>query len=115
MLENTWIGVTGQLWKLYVSLVLMTATIASIAAAWAYIEREDIFIVGILSFVALGLVWLGWTFFSFRCPTCSSPVVWKVLRLLPHEESIQVAFFVLTNCPTCNHAFFDPARARSTL
>jgi hypothetical protein len=107
MLEKTWIGVTGQRWKVYISLVLMSATIASIAGAWVYADQEDLFILGILAFVGIGLTWLLWTFFSFRCPSCRSHVVWRVLRLLPHEESIQVAFFFLTNCPACKRAFFE--------
>lgn len=42
MLEKTWIGVTGQRWKIYVSLVLTSATIASMGLAWVYVDHEDI-------------------------------------------------------------------------
>lgn len=107
MLEKTWIGITRQRWKVYVSLVLMSITIASFVGALAYGDQEEIFTFGILAFVTVGLTWILWTFFSFHCPFCRTRVVWKVLRLLPHQESIHVAFFFLTNCPTCKRSFSE--------
>lgn len=112
MLEKTWIGITRQQWKVYVSLALMSVTIASFVGALAYADDEDIFTFGILVFVAIGLTWLLWTFFSFHCPFCRSRVVWRVLRLLPHQESIYVAFVFLTNCPTCKRSFCETGSRR---
>src|SRR2546427_2126855 len=105
MWEKTWIGVTGQQWKVWVSLGLLVATIVAFVAMWRTDHPELFFGLAML-FLALVLAWILWTFLSFRCPFCSARPVWIVLRHLHHEVSLEVAFFSLTNCPSCKGSFF---------
>jgi hypothetical protein len=51
------------------------------------------------------LAFVFWTLFSFSCPHCQARPIWRVLRSLPQDESVYVAFFMLSHCPVCNHSF----------
>ena len=102
MFEKTWIGVTGQRWKVYVMFGLMALTISLLVWMIFFSDGTDpavgTSIAGI--FFVVALTFFLWTFFAIHCPFCRGRVIWHVLRTLPHQDSIYVAFFFLTQCPT---------------
>jgi predicted membrane protein len=107
MLERTWIAATGQRWKVYILFGLLALTVLWFGFTLAYLEYVSantgslfllILFVVILSFIA-------WTLLAVLCPFCRTRVIWKILRTLPHEKSVQVAFFLLTECPECKRSF----------
>ena len=109
MFEKTWIGVTGQRWKVYVMFVLLTVGITSLAVAIFTTDQSKIS----LKFWAIIIFWgvtplfFLWMFLAIRCPFCGCRVIWTVLRTLPHQESINVALFFLAHCPKCKRSFFE--------
>lgn len=109
MFEKTWIGATGQRWKVYVMFGLMALTISLFVLAMYLIDRTEpaVGTLILLTFLCVAMTFFLWTFFAINCPFCGSRVIWNVLRTLPHQESIYVAFFSLTHCPSCKGSFFE--------
>jgi len=116
MLEKTWIGVTRQRWKIYALFGLMALFMGWFVATLFYADEvsADLGALMIIMVMLLGLTFILWAFLSLHCPFCRSRVIWKVLRVLPHQESVYVAFFLLTNCPTCKRSFFETSSERSS-
>jgi hypothetical protein len=112
MLRRTWIGVTGQIWKIYVWLTLLALWLLFLVVALILAKRSEWVQAAwsILAFFSVGMVWLGWTFFSIYCPFCRTRIVWTVLRTLPHQHSIYAAV-LLTDCPNCRRSFFKTPSA----
>ena len=109
MLEKTWIGATGQRWKVYVMFGLMGLTVGCFPVPIVFGDRLSLpfGIWMILISLVVGLIFMLWAFFAIYCPFCGCRIIWTVLRALPHQESIAVAFFFLTHCPKCKQAFFE--------
>ena len=109
MLEKTWIGATGQRWKVYVIFGLLAITVVWLAATIAFLDRLPSDLGGLVLLILFLMIigFISWTFWSLSCPFCGNRVIWTVLRTLPHQESVHVAFFFLTNCPACKRSFFS--------
>jgi len=107
MLKGTWIEATGQRWKFYVVFGLLGLSILLFVALLIGRERATAETGAwmLLGLFILMLAFVFWTLFSFSCPHCQARPIWRVLRSLPQDESVYVAFFMLSHCPVCNHSF----------
>lgn len=109
MFEKTWIGVTGQRWKMYIMFALLALTMGLLVWAIFFGDRLDPSFGAwiIVMFLCVAVIFFLWLCFAIGCPFCGCRVIWTILRRLPHQESIYVAFFFLTHCPKCKCSFFE--------
>lgn len=96
---------SGQAWKLAISLVLPMVAVVCFAAGIIVMDQSDTaFSVLMISYTVMFVSVVVWTVLSLVCPFCRARIVWLVLRRLPHQESLQIAFFSLTHCPSCRRS-----------
>jgi hypothetical protein len=105
MPTRSWIGSTGQIWKLGLFYFMMLTTVALIVAFILAVNGATIsnfagrFELAI-SFVLLGVVSLVWLSLSIRCPKCGSRPVWRMLRTVDINSWL-VKLHTMNCCPEC--------------
>ena len=100
-LRDSWIGKSGQLWKLGVALVLMA--IGLVCAIGAFVVGTDVprpFGLWMIAFVFFGVLFFAWLSISIRCPFCRGPIMWWTASKTSHDLW-PLTVFTLQECPYC--------------
>jgi hypothetical protein len=102
MFSNSYIGLSGQSWKLWLGALMLGVGVFLIVLALtpSFQSRPSIGAVLILGGVGLSALSLLWACLSVRCRSCGAPLVWKAMREQTHDKWLN---FLLTNkmCPYC--------------
>jgi hypothetical protein len=106
-LKATWVGTSGQLWKVYVGLVWMVAAFACLLLAFvAGPDASRTFGWWMTAFVSFGVLMFAWLSVSIRCPLCRGPVMWWTASKISHA-SWPLTVFEIRDCPYCGGALLD--------
>ena len=116
--SNSWIGKTGQGWKVIVFLVLAFADFCLFAlGTWQANHPAklpsfplDLVTLG-LSFVGLGVLTFAWLWFSIRCPDCRKRAVGQIAKNATLGNWF-TTLITLVRCPHCGSSGESPRRVR---
>lgn len=98
MVRRSLLGSSRQLWKLYLSLILIILGGLQLLIAIVNMERHGLlFVFGALLLVAIGL--LGGGLF-IRCPKCGAKLLWKALTDAPASRWLHW-LLTFSHCPVC--------------
>jgi hypothetical protein len=102
--RDNWIVATGQIWKLYVALAgfigalgCFTVAVFSLGGGSGLTSRMTI------AGVILATVSFAWLSMVLCCPHCTTPLVWKMIRMRPHTSWL-IDLAGLETCPICNRS-----------
>lgn len=103
MFSESYIARSRQLWKLWVSFLLLIAGFVMFTLALSPSDQrsEKIGVVLFMSGIGLSLISFLWVCFSVKCRSCGSCVVWRAMR----QESAQNWLNSLLSakaCPVCH-------------
>lgn len=102
MISNSYIGSSGQLWKLWIALGMLLIGFLALSGAFLPSVRNHETMPVVLIFGGLGLAVASflWACFGVRCKKCLVPLVWKAMKEQSHSNWLN---YVLTNkdCPYC--------------
>jgi hypothetical protein len=101
-----WLAATRQMWKLVVLYGLTGAAI--FAAVGAVVPSVGNLITYDRDWFQLGgpivgILWLGWMAFAFRCPACGARAGWWYLKQKPVSQWF-TSFVTARTCPACGDA-----------
>jgi hypothetical protein len=102
MLSQSYIGRSGQSWKVLVAIGLLVVGLLMFLLAFTPAIRSDAAVAALLSIAGIGLSTIGIlsACLSVKCRQCHALLVWKAMREQPHDRWVN---WLLTNrqCPYC--------------
>ncbi len=104
MIRRSLISSSGQLWKLYLSLILSISggvllLVAGMNAEELTPESSFLLVFGALSLMVIGLLGGG---LSVRCPKCGAKLLWKAISEAPASRWLHW-LVTLSQCPVCGY------------
>jgi endogenous inhibitor of DNA gyrase (YacG/DUF329 family) len=104
MIRRSLLSSSGQLWKLYLSLILIILGGVLLLVAGMNTEQLTpgsgfLLVFGAFSLMAIGLLGGG---LSVRCPKCGAKLLWKAISEAPASRWLHW-LVTLSECPVCGH------------
>lgn len=100
MLARTLIARTGQVWKLWLSMLLTYGGSALLfMALWEFSEPSSVYLIGIG--VVLCLLGLVIPSLAIRCPSCGARWYWNAISRRDHKRWFEG--LSMSRCPQCGY------------
>src|SRR5688572_26943136 len=102
MISDSYIGRSGQAWKIWIASVLGAIGFSMIMIAFTPGMRSSPDNFAIFCMIGTGLSAIGFLFacLTIRCRKCRAPLVWRAMKEQPHDKWL-VSLTVNKNCPYC--------------
>jgi len=105
--RGTWLSDTGQVWKVYVLLLLVAVGgVGVVGVVWSSQApvTSDPESLSPLAFALAGLAGglgaFAWLAFAIRCPACGAKVAWRAVRTAPAGRWL-MELLSMKACPAC--------------
>ena len=102
MISDSYIGRSGQAWKVWLSSGLAAIGFSMIMIALKEERSPDFLAILALAGTGLGVIGFLFACLAIRCRNCHAPLVWRAMKEQPHDKWL-VWLVVNKNCPFCQH------------
>jgi hypothetical protein len=105
MFDESFLKRTGQLWKLYLFMVLLGVGFAAVLFALTNRSGKspEFLVINMLAGCGLCIATTVWVCLSVTCPGCKVRLVWLYMTKKSAANWF-AALVYLTQCPACGHA-----------